>query len=30
MNKIRLQAMTWKEVEQRMKAGATVIVPFGS
>src|SRR5215212_3964878 len=30
MNKVRLQDMTWKEVEEKLKAGATVIVPFGS
>lgn len=30
MNKVRLQDMSWKEAEERMKAGAAVIVPFGS
>ncbi len=30
MNNVRLQDMTWKEVEERVRAGATVVVPFGS
>jgi creatinine amidohydrolase len=30
MNKVRLQDMTWTEVEQKVRDGATVIVPFGS
>jgi creatinine amidohydrolase len=30
MNKVRLQDMTWKEVEQKLREGVTVIVPFGS
>src|SRR5215208_900896 len=30
MNKVRLQDITWKEVEEKVRDGATVIVPFGS
>src|SRR5215212_917977 len=30
MNKVRLQDMTWKEVEQRVRDGALAIIPFGS
>ncbi len=30
MKKVRLQDMTWKEVEEKVREGATVVVPFGS
>ncbi|HKY50190.1 MAG TPA: creatininase family protein [Candidatus Limnocylindria bacterium] len=30
MNKVRMQDLTWVEVEERMRADVTVLVPFGS
>src|SRR5450756_580098 len=30
MNKVRLQDLTWVEVQQKVQDGAPVIVPFGS